>query len=121
MTVEVDRPSILGTSRHRGKQHASGNGGAVTFGRKKVEVVVPLLKILLLNYLVLDILTCVYTCVFVCVFFFFLKFMVRPVVKVDFKRQLLPGRRLANVDTGDAIALDLALKTFSHPRGSGYG
>lgn len=35
--------SILGTSRHRGKQHASGNDGAVTFGRKKVEVVVPLL------------------------------------------------------------------------------
>ena len=41
--------SILGTSRHRGKQHASGNDGAVTFGRKKVEVVVPLLEILLLT------------------------------------------------------------------------
>lgn len=56
VTVEV-YASVLGTSRHRGKQHACGNDGAVTFGRKKVEVVVPLLNILR-NYLVLRILTC---------------------------------------------------------------
>lgn len=56
VTVEI-YASVLGTSRHRGKQHACGNDRAVTFGRKKVEVVVPLLDILR-NYLVLGILTC---------------------------------------------------------------
>lgn len=56
VTVEI-YASVLGTSRHRGKQRACGNDGAVTFGRKKVEVVVPLLDILR-NYLVLGILTC---------------------------------------------------------------
>lgn len=56
VTAEI-YASVLGTSRHRGKQRACGNDGAVTFGRKKVEVVVPLLDILR-NYLVLGILTC---------------------------------------------------------------